>query len=168
MRAAGHLAGGCLAGAAVAGAAGASGAIPGAADPVWWAVFATTLFFALFPDVDTDSLPRRWFYRGVLAALLWLAWNGLWQMATLLAVLSTLPLVDHHRGWTHGRLTPVLATGALGAGCLWWRGDLAAAWASGGGSIPAADLVLLGAALAGWYTHLLLDGRFRVFPGDAR
>ena len=83
-------------------------------------------------------------------------------------MLSTLPLVDHHRGWTHARLTPVLATGVLGAGCLWWRGDLAAVWASGGASIPAADLVLLGAVLSGWYTHLLLDGRFRLFPEEVR
>ncbi len=99
MKAAGHLAGGSLAAAAAAAAASAAGAIPGVGDPVWWAVFATTLFFSLFPDVDTDSLPRRWFYRGVLAGLLWLAWSGRWQLATLLAVLSTLPLVDHHRGW---------------------------------------------------------------------
>ena len=168
MRAAGHLAGGVAAGAAVAGAASAAGAIAGVGDPRWWAVFATALFFALFPDVDTDSLPRRWFYRAVLAALLWLAWSGRWQMATLLAVVSTLPLVDHHRGWTHGRLTPVLAVALLGAGCLWWRGDLPRAWESGGASIPPADLVLLAAALAGWYTHLFLDGRFRLFPEDAR
>lgn len=158
MRARGHLAGGALAGGGVVAAGTALGSLPGLGHPLAWAAFATALFFALFPDVDTDSLPRRWFYRGVLAALAWLAGRRRFEEATLVAVAALLPLVDHHRGWTHGRFTPLLV--ALAAtGALWWWGD----WPPG-----ASESVLLAAAVAGWYTHLVLDGLFRVFPPDSQ
>jgi hypothetical protein len=126
---------------------------------------ATTLFFSLLPDVDTDSLPRRWFYRAALAALLWLAWKGQWKQATALAVLSTLPLVDHHRGWTHWRWSPVLGGVVLSLCYLWWCGRL-------DGVVLASQLLtrvevaFLLAAACGWYTHLVLDGLLRLFPPD--
>lgn len=163
MRVRGHFAGGTVVGAIVAGVGSGLGYLPGAAHPVWWAVFATTLFFALFPDVDTDSLPRRWFYKGVLAALLWLAWRGEWQAATGLAVLATLPLVDHHRGWTHGRWSPILVPATLGVACSWWQGGGLSGWMT---VLTPQSAVFVVAAVAGWYTHLLLDGLLRVFPPD--
>ncbi len=141
------------------------GVIPGIAHPLWWGVAATVLFFSLFPDVDTDSVPRRWFYRGVLALLLYLAWSGWWIEATVVAGLSMLPLVDHHRGWTHGRFVPLLLPAVLCVGLLWWEG----ADATGPGVsavLTPLRLTFVGAAVSGWYTHLLLDGLFRIFPRD--
>lgn len=164
MRARGHLAGGALAGGGVAAAATALGYVPGIDHALWWAVVATTLFFSLFPDVDTDSLPRRWFYRGVLAALLWLAWQRRFEQATLLASAAVLPLVDHHRGWTHGRYTPLLAVLLVG-GLLWGLGVMSQGVGPGCALAPG-HLALTAAAVAGWYTHLLLDGLFRIFPQD--
>jgi len=166
MRVRGHLTGGAVAAWLSAVCASTAGWVPGISHPLWWGVAATALFFSLFPDVDTDSVPRRWFYRGILLVLLYLGWSGWWVQATVVAGLALLPLIDHHRGWTHGRYVPLLLPGALCAGLLWWEG-----W-PGAGELALLDvftpvrLSYVGAAVAGWYTHLLLDGLFRIFPQD--
>lgn len=166
MRARGHLTGGAVVAWATATCASSLRVVPGIGHPLWWGVAATTLFFSLFPDVDTDSLPRRWFYRGVLVILLYLAWSGAWVEATAVAGLSMLPLVDHHRGWTHGRFVPLLLPAILGAGLLWWEGWLRVEGPGAFDILTPLRLVFVGASVAGWYTHLLLDGLFRIFPHD--
>ena len=77
-----------------------------------------------------------------------------------------LPLVDHHRGWTHGRFVPLLLPAILSAGLLWWEGWLRADGPSAFDVLTPLRLVFVGASVAGWYTHLLLDGLFRIFPHD--
>lgn len=173
MRARGHLTGGVIAGCLAATCASAAGWVPGIAHPVWWGVALTALFFSLFPDVDTDSLPRRWFYRGILLVLLYLGWFGWWQLGTMVAGLALLPLVDHHRGWTHGRYVPLLLPAVLCAGLVWWEGWPATDGPALTDTLQALSRILtpvrlsyIGAAVAGWYTHLLLDGLFRIFPQD--
>ena len=151
---------------ATATCASSLGMVPGIGHPLWWGVAATVQFFSLFPDVDIDSVPRRWFYRGVLVILLYLAWSGAWVEATVVAGLAMLPLVDHHRGWTHGRFVPLLMPAIMCAWLLWWEG-----WPRVEGPrvldiLTPLRLVFVGAAVAGWYTHLLLDGLFRIFPHD--
>lgn len=161
----GHLAGGVLVAAGVAAAAEGSGGRPGTT----LGLFATALFFSLFPDLDTSSRPQRWFFKLVFAGLLCLAWAGEYRTATALAVLALLPVLDHHRGWTHCRLSPIAAAAVAAAGYAWWKLD--------GAGVQELMAVLrelphgveakfAGAALAGWYTHLVLDGLFRVFPRD--
>lgn len=168
MRARGHLTGGALCAWGVASAAAGLGTIPGITHPLWWGVALTALFFSLFPDVDTDSVPRRWFYRGILVVLLFLAWSGWWIEATVVAGLSMLPLVDHHRGWTHGRFVPLALAAVCAAGLLWWEG-----WpGTDEVDVVALDiltprrLTFIAAGVLGWYVHLLLDGLFRLFPHD--
>ena len=155
MRARGHLTGGAISAWATATCASTFELIPGITHPLWWGIAATALFFSLFPDVDTDSVPRRWFYRGILLVLLYLGWVGAWIDATVVAAVAMLPLVDHHRGWTHGRFVPVLLGLLLCTGLFWWD-TLAPLYAT-----------FIAAGLVGWYTHLLLDGLlFRISPQD--
>jgi hypothetical protein len=141
------------------------GLIPGVSHPIWWGMAATVVFFSLFPDVDTDSVPRRWFYRGVLLILLYLAWSGQWLEATIVAMLALLPLVDHHRGWTHGRFVPLLLSVFSCGVLMWWEG-----WSIENPAVSdistSLRLCFIGAAVVGWYTHLLLDGLLRIFPHD--
>lgn len=77
-----------------------------------------------------------------------------------------LPLVDHHRGWTHGRFVPLLLLAVLGAALLWFEG-----WTSTElrliEILTPLRLSFAAAAVVGWYTHLLLDGLFRFFPHDS-
>ena len=71
----GHLSGGIVAGITLTGLAVRWGYIPGADYRVWAAVCGATVFFSLFPDLDTASVPQRWFFRGVFMALVYLGWN---------------------------------------------------------------------------------------------
>ena len=161
----GHLVGGVLVASAVAAAAEVSGGRP----ETTLSLFATVLFFSLFPDLDTSSRPQRWFFKVVFAALLYLAWAGEHRTATAVAVLALLPVLDHHRGWTHHRLSPLAAAAIAAAGYAWWKLD-----GAGPGErfavlreLPQGlEVQFAGAALAGWSTHLFLDGMFRVFPQE--
>ena len=150
---------------AVAAAAEVSGGRPGTT----LGLFATALFFSLFPDLDTSSRPQRWFFKVVFAALLYLAWAGEYRTATAVAALALLPVLDHHRGWTHHRLSPIAAAAVAAAAYAWWKldGSGLGGWIAVIRGLPQGlEMRFAGAALAGWYTHLFLDGMFRVFPQE--
>tara|TARA_B100001250_G_scaffold409020_1_gene432505 strand:- start:1495 stop:2016 length:522 start_codon:yes stop_codon:yes gene_type:complete len=132
-------------------------------------LWITTLFFSLFPDLDAASVPQRWFFRLVFLILLVLGWYERYDMATLIALLALLPLLDHHRGWTHWKISPLLVGPILAVVFNYWnfRSDLNGtfSWESVWQSIREHEVYLI-ACLLGWYTHLLLDGHFRLFPTD--
>ena len=163
----GHLAGGLLvsAGATAAFAVGAGGEFTA---QTIGGVFATTLFFSLSPDLDTSSRPQRWYFKLVFIILAGLAWNEQFRLATALALVAIMPVLDHHRGWTHHRLSPPLALGAAGALCGYWMLPEEASfreWVTQVTDLARSDiLVIAGAAILGWYTHLILDGLLRIFP----
>ena len=69
-------------------------------------VFGITCFMGLFPDLDTASLIQRWFYRFMLAFLAYCLIEKKMDYFAAGAILSVLPLVDKHRGWTHWKVTP--------------------------------------------------------------
>lgn len=70
--------------------------------------------FALFPDLDVASVPQRWFYRVMAGVLVVLIASGRPGDAALLGLISLLPLIDHHRGWTHRWwAVPIVPLGVL-------------------------------------------------------
>lgn len=95
----GHLISGTATGTVVASVAFLSGR----ADTIEQVLVITGLCaaFALFPDLDVASVPQRWFYRVMAGVLVVLIASGRTGDAALLGLLSLLPLIDHHRGWTH-------------------------------------------------------------------
>lgn len=131
------------------------------------AVAGTALFFSLFPDLDTASVAQRWFFRCVLGVLLYLGWAEHYELATLVGILSILPLLDHHRGWTHSKISPFLTVALLGTSYEYWRARQAFfgefTW-DNVYILLEGHVVFFVAGVVGWYTHLLLDGRFKVFP----
>lgn len=163
----GHLSGGMVAGITLTGLAAHWGYIPGGDYRVWAAVCGVTVFFSLFPDLDTASLVQRWFFRWVFLVLVYLGWNEQYELATLLGILAVLPLLDHHRGWTHRKISPLLVPVLLGATYEYWRvrqvwfGEFS--WINVT-QILEEHLVFLVASIVGWYTHLVLDGCFKLFP----
>ncbi len=163
----GHLAAGAVAGVVVAESASRLGFVPQEDYPVWGAVWATTFFFSLFPDLDTSSVPQRWFFRIVFGLLIYLGWTEHYELATLIGLLSIIPLLDHHRGWTHRKISPLIVPIALVATYSYWRarntwlGEFS--WTNVWDLLEA-NLVFWAASLIGWYIHLILDGYFRVFP----
>lgn len=158
-----------MAGVATAALAVRWGFLEGGDAAGWLRTIGITLFFSLYPDLDTASVPQRWFYRVVFGILLYLSWCGEYRQAAVLAIVAILPLLDHHRGWTHWRVSPLLVVVLPAFGLAYWgrsgvdegRGSDAAAVAMEVMSGHGLEIV---AALVGWYVHLLMDGRFKLFP----
>lgn len=111
------------------------------------ALFALTLAFGLWPDVDTNSKGQNFFYALFLGVDLFLIATEHYKEAAFLGLFALLPIVGKHRGWTHS----------------WWAMVL----------IPSPLLVLpymmfperpligvpfYGAAVVGYLSHLFMDG----------
>lgn len=118
-------------------------------------VFIIGMLFALFPDVDTNSKAQDIFFGIVFPLDILLIWQGYLQAAAYLGLIAMLPILGHHRGWTHKKWSafviplPILLIPYL-------YND----------QILPMSMVYYGAAVLGYLSHLLLDGllwrRFRV------
>ncbi len=93
------LGGGALAGAALGGVYWLEWYRP---DPLIGAfLVAVALLASLFPDTDTNSKGRPFFY-GVMAFTdVVLLANEEYKWAALLGLFAMLPAIGNHRGWTH-------------------------------------------------------------------
>ena len=150
----GHIAGGVLAGAAymaiilfvpLAYLADTAGILQGWQAIV--AVFVLAVLFGLFPDVDTNSKAQDIFLGLAFVTDVLLIATGEIQAAAYLGLIAMLPIITHHRGWTHSKwamfvvplpilLVPYLYNQAM---------------------LPV-SVVYYGAAVAGYFSHLLFDG----------
>jgi len=132
--------------------------------PFWLlgGIFASAGFMALFPDLDTASIPQRWFLRMMFVLLVLAHLAGRDDLFAVLAFAALLPLLHKHRGWTHWKLTPWLVAVFLAvvyevfrARAAWFGGF---SWQNVGGFLAEYWMFVL-AAVMGHYTHLLLDRR---------
>jgi hypothetical protein len=111
------------------------------------ALFTLALMFGLWPDVDTNSKGQKIFYTIFFVADLFLIATERFEEAAYLGLFALLPALAPHRGWTH----------------TWWAMLL----------IPSPLLILpylhvpdrpfvglpfYGAAVVGYFSHLLMDG----------
>jgi hypothetical protein len=178
MRFRGHLIGGTVAGGVVVGIAAQSGII--AIDDfslsalveisslqqsdIFTAItlFLLTLMMSLFPDLDTASVPQRWFFRSAFVLLAVLLFLKQMDMFAIVTFVLLLPLLHHHRGWTHSKLTPFAISILIVAVIIYLHSPLIG---SNGFSIDGvASLfrdhwIIVLACVCGHYTHLLLDAR---------
>jgi hypothetical protein len=150
----GHLVGGFVAGAAYTGIlmfvpityfAEAAGVLQG-----WQAiaaVFVLAMLFGLFPDVDTNSKAQDIFLGAAFLIDVLLIATGHIQAAAYLGLIAMLPIVTHHRGWTHKKWAMVAVPLPI----------LLVPWLYTEHMLPA-SIVYYGAAVAGYFSHLLLDG----------
>lgn len=150
----GHVAGGIVFGAAYA-AALSYAPIQQYAEQIhllndWQAMAAILVLstlFALFPDVDTNSKGQNIFYGLALTVDVLLIASGNLQAAAYLGLVAMLPVVGKHRGWTHSKWAMVLIPlPILVVPYLYSQQAL---------NIAA---VYYGACVAGYFSHLLLDG----------
>lgn len=177
MKFRGHLLGGVAAGAVVAGIAVQTGVIEVSADSVTafihsllssepgalaaGGIFLLTVLMSLFPDLDTASVPQRWFFRAAFAILVILLLLQRMETFAILTLVLLLPLLHRHRGWTHARLTPF----AIAFCMMFVLGYLRT---PGMFHSLSPDLLLtllkqywvvVLACVLGHYTHLVLDSR---------
>ncbi len=111
---------------------------------------SVAVFFALWPDIDTNSVVHELFYGLVLLADIILIVAKFYVPASLLGLFAMIPMLGKHRGWTHSRLAMLLVPLPL----------LAAP------AVIRRELVLTGlpwyiAGVAGYASHLVLDGKRR-------
>jgi membrane-bound metal-dependent hydrolase YbcI (DUF457 family) len=119
------------------------------------AVFVIGMLFALFPDVDTNSKGQDLFYWILFPIAVLLIYSGQFQAAAYLGLIGMLPVLSHHRGWTHKKWAMfVIPLPIIIVPYLYSE------------KVLAFSLVLYGAAVVGYFSHLLLDGliwrRFRI------
>lgn len=110
-------------------------------------LFVVAILFALFPDVDTNSMGQNIFFGIAFIAMIILIVSGKFEPAAYLGLLAMTPIIGKHRGWTHHKLamflvpSPILIVPYLHSHEVWTVG-----------------LLIYGAAVVGYFSHLLLDG----------
>lgn len=119
------------------------------------AVFVIGILFALFPDVDTNSKAQDIFFGIAFPLDILLIWQGYIQAAAYLGLIAMLPIIGHHRGWTHKKWSAfVIPLPILLIPYLY------------NSQMLQISIIYYGAAVAGYLSHLLLDGllwkRFRI------
>lgn len=135
------------------------------------AIFGITVFFSIFPDLDTNSVPQRWFYRVVFLILIYLGYRKQYELATLLAVISLTPILGQHRGWTHNRLSPFFVPLFLAGIYEYFISkdsffyDLSFQRIYGHFKNYIWFII---ASIIGWYTHLLLDSGIYFFKNNRK
>lgn len=111
------------------------------------ALFGLTLLFGLWPDVDTNSKGQDLFYLIFFLVDIVLIVTRQFEEAAYLGLFAILPVLGHHRGWTH----------------TWWAMLLVPAPLLVLPSIlfperPLSGLPFYGAAVVGYLSHLFMDG----------
>lgn len=107
-----------------------------------------SVLFGLWPDVDTNSKGQNIFYGLAFVADIALIVTGRVEAAAFLGLLAMTPIIGKHRGWTHTILAMILVPAPLLIVPYLYRPE-----------ILQIALVLYGAAVAGYFSHLLLDGK---------
>lgn len=111
------------------------------------AIFIIAILFGLFPDVDTNSKAQDIFIGTAFIIDVLLILNEQFEAAAYLGLIALLPIITHHRGWTHAKWAmfvvplPILLIPNLG-----------------NDQILPVSAVYYAAAVAGYFSHLLLDG----------
>ncbi|MCA9325839.1 metal-dependent hydrolase [Candidatus Saccharibacteria bacterium] len=117
------------------------------------------VLFALWPDIDTNSKGQNIFFGIAFVADILLIVNGRLEAAAYLGLIAMTPIIGKHRGWTHTKLAMILVPLPIVVIPYLYRPEVLQ---------PAA--LLYGAAVVGYFSHLLLDGlifkHFRIKTSD--
>lgn len=111
------------------------------------ALFVIAMLFGLWPDIDTNSKAQDIFFGLAFVCDIILIIIGRLEAAAYLGLLAMTPIVSKHRGWTHSKIAMVLVPLPILLVPYLYQSD---------NIVPA--LLFYGAAFAGYFSHLLLDG----------
>jgi membrane-bound metal-dependent hydrolase YbcI (DUF457 family) len=119
------------------------------------AILVISVLFGLFPDVDTNSKAQDMFFGIAFPLDILLIWNERIEAAAYLGLIAMLPIVGHHRGWTHRKWAMVVIPLPV----------LLIPYFYNSAILPI-SIIYYGAAVCGYFSHLLFDGliwrRFRI------
>lgn len=111
-------------------------------------MYVVAMLMGLWPDIDTNSKGQDIFFGTAFLFDILLISQGYLEAAAYLGMLAMTPIVGKHRGWTHSRWAMVLVP--LPIVVVPYINDT---------SILATYLIFYGAAVSGYFSHLLLDGK---------
>jgi hypothetical protein len=118
------------------------------------ALFGLCLMFGLWPDVDTNSKGQNLFYSIFFLVDVVLIAAQRFEQAAYLGLFCILPAIGKHRGWTHSAWAMLIIPSPLLALPLLIAPDK-----------PFAGLPFYGAAVVGYFSHLVMDGLVWRLPG---
>ncbi len=118
------------------------------------ALLGLCLMFGLWPDVDTNSKGQNLFYLLFFVVDVVLIATRRFEQAAYLGLFCILPALGKHRGWTHTYLAMLVIPSPL----LVLPYLLAP-------ERPLAGLPFYGAAVVGYFSHLVMDGMVVRLPG---
>jgi hypothetical protein len=121
------------------------------------ALFGLCLMFGLWPDVDTNSKGQNLFYWIFFVVDVVLIATRQFEEAAYLGLFTILPALGKHRGWTHTYAAMLLIPSPL----------LLLPWMLVPEK-PLAGLPFYGAAVVGYFSHLVMDGMVVPLPGRKR
>ena len=125
-------------------------------------LFMTSLFMALFPDLDVQSVSQRWFFRIVFLLMAIMHFSGRHDLFVIVAFCAILPVLHQHRGWTHWKITPWAIAVFLAIVQEYFlsqnRSIGGFSWGNVWELLERYWLFVV-ACVAGHYMHLLLDAR---------
>lgn len=110
-------------------------------------MFVVAVLFGLWPDIDTNSKGQNIFYGLGFAVDVLLIATGRLEAAAYFGLLAMTPVLSRHRGWTHSRLAMILVPLPI----------VLVPYINKSSILPTA-LLIYGAAVAGYFSHLLFDG----------
>lgn len=111
------------------------------------ALFIVACLFSLWPDIDTNSKAQDIFFAIAFIADIVLIVVGRFEAAAYLGLLAMTPIVGKHRGWTHKKLACILVPLPIALVPYLHQPEHLHV-----------GLIYYGAAVAGYFSHLLLDG----------
>ena len=106
--------------------------------------------FGIWPDVDTNSKAQDIFFALLFALDIVLLVNGRMEASAYVGLIGMLPILGKHRGWTHswGAMVAIPSLFIV----IPYMNHPARPWSG---------LPYFGAAIVGYFSHLVLDGRLR-------
>lgn len=110
-------------------------------------LYVIAILFALWPDVDTNSKGQDIFFAMAFAANVLLIATGRLEAAAYLGLIGMTPILGKHRGWTHSKLAMLLIPLPI----------VIVPYINKSSILPTAAIVY-GAAVVGYFSHLLFDG----------
>ncbi|MFO0920361.1 MAG: metal-dependent hydrolase [Candidatus Saccharimonadales bacterium] len=112
------------------------------------ALYVVAILFGLWPDVDTNSKGQDIFIGTAFIADILLILSGRFEAAAYLGLVAMTPIVGKHRGWTHSKWAMLIVP--LPLFLLPYFNNL---------NYPSVPFLIYWAAVGGYFSHLLLDGR---------
>lgn len=111
-------------------------------------LYVISMLMGLWPDIDTNSKGQDVFFGAAFIFDVILISQGYLEAAAYLGLLAMTPIIGKHRGWTHGKLAMLLVPAPIIIVPYINKSELLATY-----------LLIYGAAVSGYFSHLLLDGR---------